>query len=468
LQSAGERGQVLLAEQAQLEARLADCESMLAQGQSQAALPEEQLPTTIPGHQGELHLPKSTCGKRIFRQILQKQADVNRIGQQVVSLEKEAEQFQKAVAQHKKITSNEKLSGWDTVLGWKEKSHGHWRTIQDKGVSWFANMGKVDEQCWHSLNILYEDVAETSELAKKAAEKRAKEYLNMERELISVRKDCNLTLRDLREELEATRERNAKLAQDLVHCRRMRAQTSASYYEAITDLHEALDDIDRDAKLEEAEIYSMREEIAAARIDHSAAKTASGVDSMELSPTLLEPIPSELPSTRLELTPMPKSKSDSESDVSEIWDANAGSRRNSEQHHGSQERTEVDHHSIDKRQARRNKTKHQHLEHQYKDVSVTVNTTTAEEAERENKLHEMIRAPSVKEIQQAEAEDSWGASAWAALSASNMMGDVLLKIEEMTRVNAGGTATDAKRRTVPRNGRVPSGQRKTESNARRL
>merc|ERR1712032_1065948 len=67
----------------------------------------------------------------------------------------------------------------------------------------------------------------------------------------------------------------------------------------------------------------------------------------------------------------------------------------------------------------------------YRDVEVVVHTATEAQVSKEKNLHAMFTDKHKKE----DKEGEWGTAAWAAWSASNLMGDVLLKIDDMTRAN---------------------------------
>merc|ERR1711966_17286 len=65
----------------------------------------------------------------------------------------------------------------------------------------------------------------------------------------------------------------------------------------------------------------------------------------------------------------------------------------------------------------------------YKDVEVVVNAAADEQLAKEAALLAKFKK------KEESPPDAWSGASWAAWSASNMMGDVLLKIDQMTREN---------------------------------
>jgi hypothetical protein len=74
------------------------------------------------------------------------------------------------------------------------------------------------------------------------------------------------------------------------------------------------------------------------------------------------------------------------------------------------------------------------------EFDVKVHTTTKDVVDKEDTLMAMFSSKTIGESSQ----DDWGGAAWAAWTASDMMGDVLLKIDDMTRANAEVAGTGKK------------------------
>lgn len=445
LQIAGERGQQLLAEETELEARLAGCKSSLEATEEAEAMAEKELPSSIHGHHGDLHLPASACGKRIYRQILQHHTEGEWLREQIITMEKELEDNVKLMEQHKHMDEVHHLAAnqnWTAALGIGEAKSsagtGAWAALREKSAGELAAVGKMSETMLQRVHLLNEEVVESTAKAKHAAETRARERVEMEREMIATRHQGNIMLASLRKELQVTQERNAQLRNDLAMQKQVRIDRVEASLTSIGHLQRELDDTEHGAEAAETEICDMRSEMASAAIDH------------------------QVVTKRVELQlPLPAgsttaSEEDSEAE-SEYWEG-ALHKIESERRHATlsadafsraqHERASLGFGHVQTapasfknalRKQRRQKPGKTH--HVYKDVEVVVHTATEEQHKKSKEDKEEKDKPRKKrmDLKPREAEDdTWGSgAAWAAWSASNMMGDVLLKIDEMTR-NADG------------------------------
>jgi len=449
----GERGQRLLNEEAALEAQLDGCQSSLVD-----TAVVEQLPSTIHGKHDELHLPTGPSGQKIYRQIVKQHIQLKRLKEEIIGLEENLVNNVDMLQEHLRITRHNFAAGFTGAMKFAAKLKKSKKTKEnsmeleaevDKKDSFFDDslVKKGNDQTSHHAHVLSETVKEDTAMARKGAERRGQERAMMLRELLEVGRESSHMMATLQKQLEETKQRNSILQRELAQCRDSRHDLSHALFDSTALLQNELDDINHGAERAEVEILQAHSEFDSVHAGHRhAKKIAENRRSLAAKALLVPKLNIHAMATHSEASS--EEDSDASSEIYFTGMANCASDRRAAQRVLPMMVSRSD--MVSKNATRKKKDRTYGKRHGYKD-DMEVVVHTEKKPEEKKPSQDSIKKEQVQ-ANLTETSDVWDGVSWAAWTAAGVMGDVLLKIDEMTRAEEAEQTSTGKTRHRTRRG----------------